>query len=78
MQFGSSWKRYLLLPAALGALLASLFALAVVSFADCAGPGCAQERVLGVAGHALAGALSGLLLGGIVFLLLRLIADLRG
>jgi hypothetical protein len=42
-----------------GALAGLLFALAVISFADCAGPNCTEERVVGVIGHVLGGALIG-------------------
>ena len=64
-------KRILLVGAIGGALLGTLFALAVVSFADCAGPNCGSERVIGVLGHAAAGAAMGLLLGGIANLALH-------
>ena len=55
-----------------GALLGTLFALAVISFADCAGPACGRERVIGVAGHALAGGGAGAVLGVILSLIARL------
>ena len=47
-------------------LLGAAFGLAVVLFADCAGPTCARERVLGVAMHAAIGAGVGLVLGGVL------------
>ena len=59
-------KRILLIGAASGAVLGALFALAVISFADCAGPNCASERVTGILGHAAAGAAAGLLLASLV------------
>ena len=52
--------RWLLLAGTVvGALAGLLFSLAVVSFADCAGPDCAGERAVGVIGHVLGGALLG-------------------
>jgi hypothetical protein len=50
------------------AVLGGLFALLVVSFADCAGPSCGRERVVGVLGHAAAGLVLGALLGAVVAL----------
>ena len=67
----AAWRRALLLGAAIGAAAGALFALAVVSLADCAGPRCGYERVVGVLGHAAAGGAAGLLVGA----LLRLGAD---
>lgn len=59
MRFG----RAALIGAGSGAAVGVLFALAVISLADCAGPSCAYERVIGVAGHAAGGALLGAMLG---------------
>jgi hypothetical protein len=53
--------------AGVGGLLGSLFALAVVSFADCAGAHCAEERVVGLLGHAAAGAVVGAAAGAVVY-----------
>ena len=64
-------KRILLVGAVGGALLGTLFALAIVGFADCAGPNCASERGIGVLGHAAAGAAAGFILAGIVGLALK-------
>jgi hypothetical protein len=71
----SPWSvvtRFLLRGAVVGATLGTLFAAAVVSFADCAGPNCNAERVIGLLGHAAAGAVAGGLLGLLAFLLARL------
>jgi ABC-type Fe3+-siderophore transport system permease subunit len=54
-------------------LLGAAFGLAVVLFADCAGPTCARERVLGVAMHAAIGLGLGLVLGGVFMLVQRMI-----
>jgi hypothetical protein len=55
---------------AIGLALGGLFGLAVVSFADCAGPDCTYQRVVGVLAHAagvgVAGAIAGLLVEGLV------------
>jgi hypothetical protein len=37
----------------IGVALGGLFGLAVVSFADCAGPDCTYQRVVGVFAHAV-------------------------
>ncbi len=55
--------RWMRIGAWAGRIPATLFALAVVSFADCSGPDCASERVLGVLGHAAGGAAVGALVG---------------
>lgn len=55
--------RATLIGAGSGAAVGALFALAVISLADCAGPNCAYERVIGVGGHAAGGAILGALLG---------------
>ena len=66
---------------AIGAALGGLFGLAVVSFADCAGPDCTYQRVVGVFGHAAgvgaAGALAGLLGQTLVRVLQRFRERLR-
>jgi hypothetical protein len=54
-------------------VVGAAFGLAVVLFADCAGPTCARERVMGVALHAAIGAGIGLVLGGGIALLQHLI-----
>jgi hypothetical protein len=65
--------REVLIGAAVLGSMAALFAVAVVSFADCAGDHCARERVIGVAGHALGGMVLGALIGGGVAVLRRLL-----
>jgi hypothetical protein len=54
----------------IGSALGGLFGLAVVSFADCAGPDCTYQRIVGVVAHTagggVAGATSGLLVGAFV------------
>ena len=54
----------------IGIVLGGLFGLAVISFADCAGPDCMYQRVVGVLGHAagagVAGATASLLAHGLV------------
>ena len=67
----TSLSRFLKVGSLAGGVLGGLFGLAVVSLADCAGPGCTGERVLGVAGHALAGALLGVAAGGVAWALVR-------
>jgi hypothetical protein len=57
----------------IGGASATLFALAVVSFADCSGPDCARERVLGVLAHAVGGASGGALLGLMAWAVRRLV-----
>lgn len=68
MNSSVSLPRHLLGGAGVGAAVGTAFALAVVSLADCAGPTCTGERVVGVVGHALAGAAVGALGGGMVYL----------
>ena len=46
----------------MGGVLGASFGVAVVSFADCAGPNCAYERIVGVLGHAASGAAGGVAL----------------
>ena len=60
-----------------GAALGTLFAIAVVSFADCAGPSCSSERVVGIIGHALGGGLVGALAGVLIAAVARLLAHPR-
>ena len=59
----------------IGVVLGGLFGLAVVSFADCIGPGCMYQRVFGVVAHAagvgVIGAAGGLLVQTLVGLLQR-------
>jgi hypothetical protein len=59
----------------IGLALGGLFGLAVVSFADCSGPGCTYQRVIGVIAHAAGvgalGAIAGLLVQAVVRLLHR-------
>ena len=64
--------RWIRIGAWVGGIPATLFAIAVVSFADCSGPDCARERVLGVLGHAAGGAAAGALLGLVVWAVHRL------
>ena len=63
-------SRHLLFGGGLGAAAGAAFGVAVIGLADCGGD-CASERVVGVAGHALAGAVTGALIGGLVYLLRR-------
>ena len=49
--------------ALVGAAAGALFGLAVVGFADCEGPHCTRERVLGVLAHIGLGLPPGALLG---------------
>ena len=63
--------------AAIGAGLGLLFVSAVIALADCAGPACNRERLIGLAGHAVGGALAGALVGVIFYGLWRAFASLR-
>ena len=67
----ASLRRHLVLGSWIGALAGAAFALAVVSLADCGGPGCTREAVIGVAGHALAGAAMGAVAGALTRLIRR-------
>ena len=58
--------RHIRIGAVAGGTVGIAFALAIVSFADCAGPGCGRERVLGVALHAVLGILAGAVVGLVV------------
>ena len=64
-------RSYLKLGAIAGALFGALFAFGVIALADCAGAACLRERIIGVAGHALAGAVLGGVLGGAADLITR-------
>ena len=64
-------RSYLTAGAVAGALVGALFALGVIALADCAGPTCLRERVLGVAGHAVSGAAVGGLLGALIDAVVR-------
>lgn len=68
---GPSLSRHLLVGSGVGAAVGTAFALAVFSLADCGGPDCSGERVIGVTGHALAGAALGALVGGVTYLVRR-------
>lgn len=61
-----SLSRHVVLGAGIGALAGAALGLWVISIADCGGPGCTAERVLGVAGNALGGAAIGALIGAVV------------
>lgn len=69
--------RAMLIGAGSGAAAGALFALAVISLADCAGPSCTYERVIGVAGHAAGGALLGAALGLVAAAIGRLMVGPR-
>jgi hypothetical protein len=73
MKSAASIRRWMRIGAITGGIAATLFALAVVSFADCSGPHCNRERVTGVLLHLLAGVGA----GGAVGLLLALIHSAR-
>jgi hypothetical protein len=60
-----------------GATLGGLFALAVVSFADCVEADCSVQRVVGVLGHAIAGGGLGTVAGLLLYLFNRLAFWLR-
>ena len=62
---------FIAIGAVAGALFGALFALGVIALADCAGPTCLRERVLGVAGHAVSGAAVGGLLGALIDAVVR-------
>lgn len=66
-----SLRRHLKIGAVIGAVLGFAFGTAVVALADCSGPHCFGERVMGVVGHGLAGAVAGALAGGAVHLVRR-------
>ena len=63
-----SLSRHLLIGSGIGAVAGTVFALAVASLADCGGPHCLGERVIGVAGHAAAGAVVGAVVGSVTYL----------
>jgi hypothetical protein len=68
-------RRLILAGLTIGVVLGGLFGLAVVSFADCSGPGCTYQRVVGVVAHAagvgVIGAAGGLFVQTLVGLLQR-------
>lgn len=66
-----SLSRHLWTGAGVGAAAGAAFGLWVISIADCGGPNCTTERVVGVAGNALGGAAIGALIGGMVYLIRR-------
>jgi hypothetical protein len=55
--------RWLKIGLIVGAGAGTLFGLAVVCFADCEGPHCTKERIVGVLAHAGLGGAGGLALG---------------
>lgn len=61
----------------IGAVLGGLFGLAVVSFADCAGPHCTYQRVVGVITHAAGVGVLGATAGLLVHSLVRLVQRFR-
>jgi hypothetical protein len=71
VEVAPSASRHLRIGAAAGGVAGALFGLWVISIADCGGPGCTGERVIGVAGNALDGAAVGALIGGLVYLIRR-------
>jgi hypothetical protein len=56
-----------------GGALGASFGLAVVSFADCARPSCACERIIGVLGHAAGGAGAGSVLALLLLAAIRVV-----
>jgi hypothetical protein len=46
-------RRLIVAGLTIGVVLGGLFGLAVVSFADCAGPDCLYQRMVGVSAHAV-------------------------
>ena len=64
-----SLSRHLGVGAGIGAVAGAVFGLWVISIADCGGPNCTTERVVGVAGNALGGAAIGALVGGVLYLI---------
>jgi hypothetical protein len=61
----------------IGIALGGLFGLAVVSFADCAGPDCTYQRVVGVVAHAAGAGVVGATAGLLVLTLVRLLQRFR-
>jgi hypothetical protein len=61
----------------IGVALGGLFGLAVVSFADCAGPDCTYQRVVGVFAHAVGVGVAGATAGLLVHILVRLLQQFR-
>ena len=66
-----SLTRDLLHGAVIGAAVGAAFGLAVIAMADCPNSGCTGERVAGVGGTAVAGAVVGALISGAVHLVRR-------
>lgn len=56
-------RRWVKIGLIVGASAGALFALAVIAFADCEGPHCTKERIVGLVAHAGLGGLGGSLLG---------------
>ena len=69
-----SLSTHLVTGAAIGAVAGALLGLAVVSFADCGGPTCNQERVVGVLATTAAGAGVGALGSALVYLVRSAVA----
>jgi hypothetical protein len=65
------------LGAGIGGALGASFGLAVVSFADCARPNCAYERIVGVLGHTAGGAGGGGALGLLLLAISRVLVWFR-
>jgi len=61
----------------IGVALGGLFGLAVVSFADCAGPDCTHQRLVGVLAHAAGVGVAGATAGLLVHTLVRLLQQFR-
>ena len=70
-------RRAARLGAGVGGALGASFGLAVLSFAACAGLTCTEERVIGVLGHAAAGAGVGVALGLLLLAMSRLLVGRR-
>lgn len=64
-----SLSRHLRVGAGIGGAVGAAFGLWVITIADCGGPNCTTERVLGVASNAVGGAAIGALIGGAVYLI---------
>jgi hypothetical protein len=61
----------------IGIALGGLFGLAVVSFADCAGPDCMHQRMLGVVAHAAGAGVAGATASLLVHAFVRLVRQNR-
>lgn len=64
-----SLSRHLRIGGGIGAVAGVALGLWVISIADCGGSNCTTQRVVGVAGNALGGAVIGALVGGAVYLI---------